>query len=93
MAIKGAKTYEVYEYDQYGDGTRVWYAKWDGGDQIIIYVGTSSENEILIKRLQNVGIVKGLRKNMKVNEFHQAVSEFIESLLEAEKVTGQQWSA
>lgn len=85
------KHYEIIEYDQHGDGTRLWHARWDGANEITIYVGTMSEDEILVKRLQKIQVIKG-KKNMRVNEFRQTVSEFLESVLEAEKVTGQQWN-
>ena len=91
MTLKNLKTFEVLEYDQHGDGTRVWHARWNGADEITIYVGTVSEDEILVKRLQKIKVIKG-KKNMRVNEFHQTVSEFLESMLEAEKVTGRQWN-
>ena len=88
MGIK-SKKYEVFQYDQHGDGTRVWYAQWDGGDSIVVYLGTVSEDEILVKRLQRISVMQA--KNMRANQFHSSVSEFIESMLELEKVTGQAW--
>lgn len=91
MALKDTRKFEVLEYDQNGDGTRVWHARWNGADEITVYVGTVSEDEILVKRLQKIQVIKG-KKNMRVNEFHQTVEEFLESMLEAEKVTGQQWN-
>lgn len=85
------KHYEIIEYDQHGDGTRLWHARWDKDTEIVIYVGTASDDTIMVSRLQKIEVIYARRK-MKVQDFHSTVEEFIKNIINTEKVTGVQWN-
>lgn len=78
------KHYEVYELDTNGDGADVWQAIWDKGENITIYRGTKSDEEICVSRMQNIHIARGKRR-FTINEFLQLVDDFISESAEFEK--------
>ena len=76
--------YEVYELDANGDGTDVWQAIWDKGENITIYRGTKSNEEICVTRMQNIHVARG-KKRFTVNEFLQLVDDYVSETVQFTK--------
>ena len=66
---------ETLSYDPSGNGTKVWYGVWDRASKIRLYVGTVSDDEILVHRFTQIDVVT--RKNIRSDTFRQIFMEMV----------------